>query len=63
MQAINHFFRKEIIIKIIDDEEYEKREEFFVELDDPIWIEKLSSTYVLISFCAKIHVFIFYRSR
>lgn len=34
--------RKFIQIGIVDDEEYEKTEDFYVELSDPIWAKNLS---------------------
>lgn len=44
------FFRKVIIIKIFDDEEYEKNEEFYLVLDEPCLLRKGSGTYIFICF-------------
>lgn len=39
------FFRAYIKVKIIDDEEYEKNETFYVELDEPILVRRGSGSY------------------
>lgn len=43
-----YFFRKLINIKIFDDEEYEKNEEFYLVLDEPCLLRKGSGTYIFI---------------
>ena len=33
-------FRKTLQVKIVDDEEYEKKDNFFIELGQPQWLKR-----------------------
>lgn len=42
----NGSFRRVIEIGIVDDEEYEKNECFYVELGEPMWVKKMSGKLI-----------------